>query len=238
MEIWTGFLVGLFGSLHCIGMCGPIALALPVFGDSKFKIILGRVLYNFGRIVTYTFMGALFGLFGSRLVLFGLQQDLSIFLGVAIIIYLLTPRKIKAGFANTFIYRYITDFIKQNYRSLTSKKSIYSLFVIGLLNGLLPCGFVYVGIAGALSVGTWMDGAIYMFLFGAGTFPVMYLTSAFGKIISTNFRTRINRLIPALTAIIAILFILRGLNLGIPFLSPKFNPPVNNSEQQMPESCH
>lgn len=238
MEIWTGFVVGLLGSLHCIGMCGPIALALPAFGDSKIKIWVGRALYNIGRIVTYTIMGALFGLFGSRLILFGLQQDLSIFLGVAIIIYLLTPRKIKAGFTNTFIYRYITDFIKQNYRLLTSKKSIYSLFVIGLLNGLLPCGFVYVGIAGALSIGTWIDGAIYMFLFGAGTFPVMYLTATFGKIINTNFRTRINKLIPALTVVIALLFILRGLNLGIPFISPKFNPPGINSEQQIPDCCH
>ncbi|NMB80988.1 MAG: sulfite exporter TauE/SafE family protein, partial [Ignavibacteria bacterium] len=162
MEIWTGFFVGLFGSLHCIGMCGPIVLALPVIGDSQFKILLGRILYNLGRILTYTIMGALFGLFGSRLVLFGLQQDLSIVFGVIILLYVLTPRKIKIKVANTYIYRETTNIIKSRFASMISKKSNSSLFTIGVLNGLLPCGFVYVGIAGAVSTVDWISGALYM----------------------------------------------------------------------------
>lgn len=238
MEVWTGFLVGLFGSLHCVGMCGPIALALPAFGNTRFKIVLGRILYNLGRIVTYSIMGMLFGLFGSRLVLYGFQQDLSIALGTAIIIYLLVPRRIKAKFTDTFIYKKIISFIRTNYGALTSKRSINSLFTIGLLNGLLPCGFVYVGIAGATSTGDWITGSIYMALFGLGTFPIMFATSMLGKVINVNIRQRITRLIPVLTAVIALLFILRGLNLGIPYLSPKFHHPTNKTEQPLPECCH
>lgn len=234
MEIWTGFFVGLFGSLHCIGMCGPIVLALPVIGDSQIKILLGRVLYNLGRILTYSIMGALFGLFGSRLVLFGLQQDLSIAFGVIILLYVLTPRKIKTKVANTFIYRETTNFIKSRFASMISKKSNSSLFTIGVLNGLLPCGFVYVGIAGAVSTVDWISGALYMALFGLGTFPVMFATAMFGKIINVNFKRKVAKLIPVFAVLLALIFILRGLNLGIPYLSPKLTKTVI----QQPEPCH
>ena len=236
MDVWAGFIVGLFGSVHCVGMCGPIALALPIFGDTQFKIILGRILYNLGRIVTYTIMGALFGLFGSRLMLFGLQQNLSIIFGAAILLYILTPRKIKVQISEFGFYKAIVSIIKTNFSRLASKKSNSSLFAIGLLNGLLPCGFVYVGIAGATSTGEWLNGAIYMALFGFGTFPIMFATAVLGKVINFNLRKRINKLIPVLAVILALLFILRGLNLGIPYLSPKFVP--KTAQMQTPAKCH
>ena len=237
MEIWTGFIVGLAGSLHCIGMCGPIVIALPVFGESQLKIFMGRILYNLGRVVTYALLGALFGLFGSRLILFGLQQDLSIAFGVIILVYVLTPRKIKNKLAQTFLYIRVTNFLKAQFSGLISKKSNSSLFTIGLLNGLLPCGFVYVGIAGAVSTGTVLNGTLYMALFGLGTFPVMFATAMFGKVININIKRKINKLIPVFAVVLALLFILRGLNLGIPFISPKYSKAVP-IELQQPECCH
>ncbi|MEW6506501.1 MAG: sulfite exporter TauE/SafE family protein [Bacteroidota bacterium] len=234
MEIWTGFLVGFFGSLHCIGMCGPIVLALPVIGDSQLKIFAGRILYNLGRIFTYTLLGGLFGLFGSRLVLFGLQQDLSVAFGIIILAYVLTPRKLKNKAANTFVYRETTNIIKARFASMISKKSNSSLFTIGVLNGLLPCGFVYVGIAGAVSTVDWISGALYMAMFGLGTFPVMLATALFGKIININLKRKVNKLIPAFAILLALIFILRGLNLGIPYLSPKFQKTVI----EQPAPCH
>ncbi|MCL4551636.1 MAG: sulfite exporter TauE/SafE family protein, partial [Bacteroidetes bacterium] len=197
MEVWTGFAVGLLGSLHCVGMCGPIVLALPVFGESQFKIMLGRILYNLGRVVTYSFMGAMFGLFGNRLVLFGLQQNLSIILGAIIMIYILTPRKIKTKVSELKFYKNITTFIKTNFFRLASRKNASSLFAIGLLNGLLPCGFVYVGIAGAISTGDVLSGTLYMALFGLGTLPIMFATALFGKIINLNIRRRLAKMVPA-----------------------------------------
>ena len=236
MEIWTGFIVGLLGSIHCVGMCGPIAVALPIFGETQLKVIIGRVLYNFGRVITYSLMGALFGLFGSRLILFGLQQDISILLGSIILIYVFLPRKIKVKVSNTSLYKKINTYLISRFAILISKKSISSLLIIGLLNGLLPCGFVYVGIAGAASTADWSYGAAYMALFGLGTFPIMFAASILGKIININIRQRINRLIPVFTVILALLFILRGLNLGIPYVSPKFSHPTASHQQDV--DCH
>lgn len=238
MEIWTGFLVGLFGSLHCVGMCGPIALAIPTFNKTKFNFILGRILYNLGRVVTYSLMGALFGLLGNRVVLFGLQQDISIIIGLVILAYVVFPKKIKSKLAEQKFYLLITNFIKSNFSKLISKKTNFSLFKIGMINGILPCGFVYVGIAGAISTGSSLNGFLYMALFGLGTFPIMFTTSVIGKILTFNLRSKINKLIPAFTLLLAILFILRGLNLGIPYLSPKFQYPTATTLNQSVDSCH
>ncbi len=235
MEVWTGFIVGLVGSFHCIGMCGPIALALPITGESNIKMILGRILYNLGRIITYTVLGALFGLFGSRLVLFGLQQDLSILIGILIFLYVITPRRLKNKISESKIYKLISSPIKTQFARLLSKKSNSSLLTIGILNGFLPCGFVYVGIAGAVSTVDFLSGALYMALFGLGTFPIMFATSLFGKVINLNMKRKINKFIPVFAVILALLFILRGLNLGIPYISPKFSKaaPIQQDTQ-----CH
>ncbi len=236
MEIWAGFVIGLLGSLHCVAMCGPIVLALPVFRESQFKIVLGRALYNFGRIVTYSLMGALFGLFGNRLVLFGLQQNLSIMLGAIILIYAIIPGKIKTKISEVNFYKGVTAFIKINFFRLASQKSNTSMFTMGLLNGLLPCGFVYAGIAGAISTGDVLSGTLYMAFFGFGTLPAMFITAVLGKIININIRRRVTKIIPAFAFILAALFILRGLNLGIPFVSPKLVQSAVQT-QKLPNCC-
>ena len=238
MEIWTGFIVGLVGSMHCVGMCGPIALALPVFGETQFKVLIGRLLYNLGRVVTYSVLGALFGLFGQRLILFGLQQNLSIIIGSIILLYILIPRKLKNRIAEIYFYKTTVSLIKSVFSKLISRKTNSSLFSIGLLNGILPCGFVYVGIAGATSTGDWIKGAAYMALFGLGTLPIMFTTAMVGKIITFDLRKRINKLIPAFAAVLAVLFILRGLNLGIPYVSPKFEKPKPQAVQPEVDCCH
>jgi hypothetical protein len=217
-------------------MCGPIAMALPVFGESRIKIFGGRMLYNFGRILTYSLMGALFGLFGSRLVLYGLQQNLSIAIGAFILVYLLIPRKLKTQISEFAYYKRAVSIIKLNFSKLIFRRSNSSLFAIGLLNGLLPCGFVYVGIAGAISTTNWLNGAAYMALFGLGTFPIMMAAAILGRVINFNLRRKLNKMIPAFAAILALLFILRGLNLGIPFISPKFLPAAVQSESL--QNCH
>ena len=118
---------------------------------------------------------------------------------------------------------------------MITKKTNSSLFTIGVLNGLLPCGFVYVGIAGAVSTVNWLTGALYMTMFGLGTFPVMFATAVFGKIINVNLKRRVSKLIPVFAVVLALLFILRGLNLGIPYLSPKYSKSISIEQS---ESCH
>ncbi len=230
MEIYAGFLIGFLGSFHCVGMCGPIALALPVNSESQLKVLWSRILYNIGRVITYAFFGAMFGLFGQRLSLVGLQEAASIALGAVILIAVLSPRKIKNWFAATPVYQSVNNFVKDSFSRLSTSKGSRSFLWFGILNGFLPCGFVYVALAGAVSTGGVLNGAIFMALFGLGTFPVMLGTSVAGKYLTQGIKRRINKLIPALAVLLGVIFILRGLGLGIPYLSPKLKSPVTQSE--------
>lgn len=230
MEIWTGFVIGLLGSVHCIGMCGPIVLALPSTSNSNWVVLLTRLLYNFGRVLTYAFLGAVFGLFGSRLNLIGLQQNASILIGVIILIAVLMPAKYKNYLTKTKIYQSFNSIIRSSFARLMSRKANSSFLLFGIVNGFLPCGFVYVAIGGAVATESVLSGTLFMALFGLGTLPIMLAASILGKHINASLRSKINRIMPVLAVILAIIFILRGLNLGIPYLSPKLFTTQVNSE--------
>jgi uncharacterized protein len=220
--IIPAFLLGISGSFHCIGMCGPIILALPAHSKNQLSYTLGRVLYNFGRIVTYTLMGLLIGILSNQLSLIGIQQFISIFLGVVIILYYLIPNKLKSEIIGINFVEKLTSPIKRGISKLFSIKNNFGMFLIGILNGLLPCGFVYLGIAGALSLGVKFESAVFMFFFGLGTFPAMFAASFGSKYFTAKIRNKINRFIPYLAILFALILILRGLNIGIPLLSPHF----------------
>ncbi len=219
--LWTALFIGLAGSFHCIGMCGPIALALPVNHGSKFSLIAGRTLYNLGRAFTYAFIGFFAGLVGQSLSLAGAQQAVSIFSGMLILIIVLMPSRVSSKLSLLKPAYGFTSWLKKKFGLLLTKKSLNSIFFIGLLNGFLPCGMVYLALAGALATAGILDGATYMFLFGLGTLPVMLAVSLAGNFISIEARSRINRLVPVFMVALAILFILRGMNLGIPYISPE-----------------
>ena len=213
-------MTGLVGSLHCIGMCGPIAVALPLGNKSWFHKTLGSLLYNIGRIATYALLGVIFGLLGQGIEMAGLQQWASIILGMILILSVLFPALFKSqvridrfffGFAGKLINRF---------RKLFSISSYPSLLVIGLLNGLLPCGLVYVAIAGAINTNDISSGAIYMIIFGIGTIPVMASIPIVGNLIGSNVRKKFKGAVSAFIIILGIIFILRGLSLGIPYISP------------------
>lgn len=230
--IFSGFVIGLLGSLHCVGMCGPIALALPIVGNSKIQLITSRLLYNLGRILTYAFFGLIFGLIGDRIQLFGLQQIVSIILGSLIILRLIIPQKY--SFIKITIIQKAVGRLKQEFSKTFGKNSMKSLFIIGLLNGFLPCGFVYVGLAGAIATGDALQGAGFMALFGLGTLPVMFAASLFSSVLSIKARLNFRKAIPVFSFIIGILFIMRGLNLGIPYVSPKM---VSHQTQTEIDCC-
>lgn len=226
--IFSGFIIGLLGSLHCIGMCSPIALALPIVGNSRIQLVTSRLLYNFGRILTYAFFGLIFGVIGDRIQLFGLQQIVSIILGSLIILRLIIPQKY--SFIKITIIQTVVGRLKQEFSRMFGKNSMRSLFIIGLLNGFLPCGFVYVGIAGAIATGDAFQGAGFMTLFGLGTLPIMFAASLFSSVLSIKARLNFRKAIPVFSFIIGILFIMRGLNLGIPYVSPKMVPHQTQTE--------
>ncbi len=222
-EILAAFVVGLVGSFHCIGMCGPIAIALPVPKSSNLSFFTGRILYNLGRVATYSFLGAVLGLLGGRIALAGAQQIISIILGVIIIIAVLLPQKYKNYFIQHPIVQKLAQPLKANIGVLFKKGTFSALFLIGILNGFLPCGLVYVALAGAIASGDGISGAAVMILFGLGTVPAMFAATVLGKFINVGIRTKIKKAVPVLAIILGVIFILRGMNLGIPYLSPKLS---------------
>ncbi len=235
MELLAGLVIGFLGSFHCIGMCGPIALALPVPKTSNLSFIAGRILYNAGRALTYSVMGAVFGLLGGRIIFSGFQQGLSITLGVIILVSVFLPSKYKRKIISLSIIQKINQPLKREIGILFKQATFSSMFLIGLLNGFLPCGFVYIGLTGATATGNAVSGGAFMFLFGLGTFPAMFAASVLGKFISLNVRQKIRKLTPVFAVILAVIFILRGMNLGIPFVSPKLN---SNTESTQNLDCH
>lgn len=214
--------LGFLGSFHCIGMCGPIALSLPIGKLSPFQKFIHILLYNFGRIVTYAVFGVIFGLLGKSFALFGYQQLLSITLGIVILVGLILPATLVSRLSGQTKIYVAMNGLKNKLGQLFSKEGKSSLFLIGLLNGLLPCGMVYMAIAGAVASSDVFRGALFMAVFGLGTVPVMFSLPFFGNQISVSFRNKIRKAVPLMVGLMAVILILRGLNLGIPYVSPKF----------------
>lgn len=243
MQLIAAFTIGLLGSLHCIGMCGPIALALPVAGQGGAGRVIAAILYNIGRATTYALLGIVIGSLGQALWLAGLQQALSITFGVVILWVVLSPLLFKRVTPPAF-YRNAIARLQSRLANQLKKHGIASLFVVGLLNGLLPCGFVYIALAGAAATGHWYSGAAYMALFGLGTLPMMSLLILFKNQLSLTLRRNLNKALPYAMGVLAVLFIVRGMNLGIPYLSPKAKPiaakSVGNAPLQADETieCH
>jgi uncharacterized protein len=220
--LWTAFLIGIMGSFHCVGMCGPLVLALP--GQSKLipmRFLYTRLMYNAGRIITYSILGMLIGLIGQTFSIAGYQQFLSILAGITLLIMVFVPlgEGRQAGSAGKL--GQFSAMVRSALSSLFKKTGPNTHLFIGLLNGLLPCGLVYLALAGSLAMGSISGSMAYMALFGLGTLPMLLAVAFAGNMISLQWRSRLYRLIPAFMFILAVLFILRGLNLGIPYISPE-----------------
>jgi sulfite exporter TauE/SafE len=219
----VAFTIGMVGSFHCVGMCGPLALALPLSSNSFAAKFFGALIYNAGRIVTYTVFGLIFGLIGQTAAIFNFQQWLSIGTGVLILLFIAIPQKYKIQHtASNYTTAFFTR-IRMELGRLFTQKNNSSLFVIGLLNGLLPCGLVYMAVAGAIAAGDVGKSALFMAAFGLGTLPIMWSIAFFGNYIGVSIRQKIRRAYPYMMSLMACLLILRGLGLGIPYVSPKMD---------------
>jgi sulfite exporter TauE/SafE len=231
MELWTALILGLAGSLHCAGMCGPLALALPMTGNTTAAFVLGRAAYNLGRITTYVLLGALFGLIGVTFALAGLQRWVSLAAGVVILATFLTSSRIAL---NTPVTNAVT-WLKSQLAKMLQRRTLGSLLLLGLLNGALPCGLVYVACAGAVATGRFLSGIEYMLVFGLGTIPMMLGIGLAGKKLQVAVRLRFQKVIPVCRVALAALLILRGLSLGIPYLSPDLSHDSNHGPCR---ACH
>lgn len=212
--------LGLTTGFHCIGMCGPIALSLGLSKQQQTNFHLKNITYQLGRIFTYALLGALLGLVGEGFNLAGFQSYLTVFSGIVLIIMAIfsfggNDFAAKIPFFNQFLLK-----VKLNLGKQLTKTGYSSRFLTGVLNGFLPCGMVYMALTASLAAGGVWQGALFMALFGLGTFPFMFLVVVFGNMINTATRTNILKVIPVLMLVLGALFILRGLELGIPYISP------------------
>lgn len=232
----SAIIFGLLGSFHCVGMCGPIAFLLPLDRKHKTKRILQLLSYHSGRILTYSVLGLVFGAVGKSLNLFGLQQQLSIIIGVLMIITILIPTKFfnRYNFSKP-IYRLVGK-VKSKLGTALKKKNPGTFFTIGYLNGLLPCGLVYMAIFGALATGDAWEGSLYMALFGLGTVPLMTTAIYLGNFLTKTVKQSVLKLIPVFVVIVGLLFIVRGMGLGIPYLSPSEMVTVEHVNAE--HNCH
>ncbi|CAM1333796.1 sulfite exporter TauE/SafE family protein [Tenacibaculum aestuariivivum] len=220
----SALVLGLLGSFHCIGMCGPIAFMLPVDRYNKLKQFFQILSYHLGRLFTYSLIGLLFGLLGKGFYFFGFQQQLSIITGVLMILVILLPKTFQKYNFSRPINKLIMK-VKSALGKELKKKGNDTFFTIGFLNGFLPCGLVYMAVFGALASANAFSGSLYMFIFGLGTIPLMTIIVYVGNFANGLIRKRIQQIIPYIVVLIGILFILRGLGLGILYVSPL---PVTN----------
>jgi len=218
------FLLGLLGSVHCVGMCGPIAMALPVHQFDTQGKLLRYALYHIGKILSYTLLGAIVGSVGAGFLLMGVQQWLSISIGVLMILFVLFSGNYFSSFS-IGIFAKLNGWIKAQFSGFIQQKTLSSFWFIGLLNGLLPCGLVYAGLAGALATFSVAGAAGFMFFFGLGTVPLLLMFTMYAN--ATGFKTMraFQKAVPVVLIAMGILLVLRGLNLDIPFISPQLAVP-------------
>ena len=232
--LWSAFLLGLLGSLHCVGMCGPIAFMLPVGKSNGLQKFTQVSLYHMGRLIAYAAIGLVFGIIGHSFATFGVQQQLSIGIGILMITLVIFPQKQLERFKVTQPIYKLVNKVKQELGLAFKKDSYFNFFQLGFLNGLLPCGLVYMAVFASVATADLSNSVFYMLLFGLGTVPMMtgviYFKGFIQKVTKFNFR----KIIPYAVVVIGILFILRGMGLGIPYVSPK--PAVEEASSTM--ECH
>lgn len=218
--ITGGFMLGFAGSLHCIGMCGPLALALPVHHLSTARKTLSILLYQIGRVFTYTMLGLIFGIAGRLVYIGGFQQSFSVLMGVFILLGVVYFYVAKSHKQPAFLRRFNNKIQHWIIRILQIPGSYRSFLLLGMANGLLPCGMIYMGVAAALTSSGIGNSMLFMAMFGLGTMPAMIAVSYFGATAGLALRRKVQHATPFIMALMAVILILRGMNLGIPLISP------------------
>lgn len=216
MEIWTAFTLGLFGSLHCIGMCGPIALSLPYQDKSKVGTITNMLLYNSGRTFSYTLIGIIPGLLGLGVFISGYQTSLSIFLGILMLVIALFSINFEKRIFNFSWYQRFSVWLRNQFSKQLKKRTRSTFLSIGILNGFLPCGMVYLAVVGAITQGGIFGAMIYMLLFGLGTLPLMLTLSFTGSKLQLKYRKQLFKVAPVVVFLFGTLLIVRGLGIELP----------------------
>ena len=219
--IWAAaLLMGLASGLHCIGMCGPLSMAIPVPAHSKLSRPLALGIYHFSRIIVYMMLGFVAALLGLSILKPEHQQWLSIALGLMVVIMAWFPALISR--MRWSPAQAILGKIKSGFHQYMRNGNASGFLVMGALNGLLPCGMVYLAIASSLLNGEAVSSAYFMMFFGMGTLPTVYFMPLIASGLFRHFNIRAGKLFPVVMTMVGLVLMLRGMGLGIPYLSPEF----------------
>ncbi|SHJ43808.1 hypothetical protein SAMN04488028_101115 [Reichenbachiella agariperforans] len=216
---WSALILGFLGSMHCVIMCGPIALTLKS-QNSLNRFVTSRLLYNLGRISTYSLLGVVFGLLGQGLVLATYQQFISILLGAMMLLLAIALYKRMDATGLGRPLSRLTQWFRRIFGQAMKGHQLLSSYLTGLINGFLPCGLVYAALVGALATGALTKGAWYMMIFGLGTFPAMLIVSLTGQLIAHRITPQVHKLSAGFVMLLGCILILRGMELSVPYLSP------------------
>jgi hypothetical protein len=226
MDFITPLVIGIIGCLCCIEMCSPVFETLKK--HHLFSKVFGIILFHSGRIITYSLLGILFGMLGRGIRLAGFQQWTSILLGTAMIVGVLFSVFLKEQISLEGTFCNYIGWLNVRFKKTLTNRSSVSLFKIGILNGLLPHGLVLIAIAGSISSGDVCTGSLFMTLFGIGTILPLLITMHADNVVEQRIRLKMQRIVPYFVFILGLLFILRGLSLGIPYISPNNTMPSFN----------
>lgn len=237
---YIAFIIGISSSFHCIGMCGPIVTAVPTRSATNFGILFKLLQYHLGRILTYSILGLVVGNIGLTLATFGALQWISIISGMILIAFAW-----KKYFVNYFSWRIfsgISSFVSKGVGKVLRSNSPFKLVSLGILNGLLPCGMVFIALTNALLTGNSISSGTAMVFFGLGTLPAMIAVGFMLNKISLSLRSKMNKALPYLLTVVGLMIVLRGMNLDIPYLSPKLEVVLhekgNDVNTVKMECCH
>lgn len=234
----SSLIIGLSASLHCLGMCGPLVMAIPMKTNNVYERSLGMLQYHIGKTFTYALLGLLAGLIGISIQTFKWMQLFSVISGVAIVFFA-WAKFVRFPFGNKFRQLFIR-FSGTTIRKLFQSGMPFKPLLFGIINGLLPCGLIYIALINSLLAGSPFSGMMAMVFFGLGTVPVLTLA----RWISGKFQWRTNRWTPVLITLVGLMVVFRGLNLGIPYLSPKIevqqatNGTKEETEEVVMNCCH
>ncbi len=224
--------MGAAGSAHCVGMCGPIALAVPSPGPTRRDRWRGTLLLNGGRLVTYALLGSAVGALGMGLRLVGMQRAVTLVGGSLLLLSVLMPGLLSRWSPNGRLAMGIARMRSVLARNL-QRTAPEAIFFTGMLNGLLPCGLLYAALLGAAAQPSAWHSTAFMVFFGLGTWPALGALRMGRHLLTDGPRLWLRRLSPVLISMVAVLMILRGLELGIPYVSPG---PVHRATAGM--ECH
>jgi len=219
----AALVIGLLGSLHCVGMCGPLVLAMP-FGNKDGGLPPVRMVsYHAGRMFTYGILGLGVGFIGEGLRIFLMQQWISIAAGILILLMYFIPLVLRSSLFPTVSSawnKHVVMWMRRHLQPAEGSSAATKMLLIGVLNGLLPCGLVYMALVGAISQPTIIESGLFMVIFGLGTSPALTAIIFANKLVLGKVKTSFSKAIPFFVVIVAALLILRGLGLGIPYISP------------------